>query len=74
MCGDELHFQQDTDAIHNARHTLTFLQENGICVLGPLACSPDLNPIENVWGSIARDVYGNGKQFESVNDLRDAIF
>ena len=36
------------------------------------ACSLDLNPIKNVWGRMARDVYGNGKQFATVNELCDA--
>ena len=48
LCGDEWNFQQDNAAIHNARHTLTFLQENGIRVLGHPTCSPDFNAIENV--------------------------
>ena len=59
LCGDEWHFQQDNIAIHNARHTLTFLQENGVRVLGHRACSPDSNP--NVWGWMVRNVYSNGK-------------
>lgn len=74
LCGDEWFFQQDNAAVHAARHTMTFFQENGVLLLRHPACSPDLNPIENVWGWMARDVYGNGKQFATVNELRDAIF
>ena len=37
------------------------------------ARSPDLNIIENVWGLLAGDVYANAKQFDSVNQLREAI-
>ena len=48
LCGDEWPFQQDNAAIHNARHIFTFLQKNGIRVLGHPAFSPDLNSIENV--------------------------
>ncbi len=33
----------------------------------------DLNPIENVWGCIARDVYRNGTQYDFVEDLKHAI-
>jgi hypothetical protein len=74
LCGDGWLFQQDNAAIHTTRLTKTFFQENGIPLLPHPACSPDLNPIENVWGWMARNVYINGKQFATVNDLRDAIF
>ena len=37
-----------------------------------LACSPDLNPIENLWG-ILRKVYENGKQFQYTLDLKTRI-
>ena len=35
--------------------------------------SPDLNPIENIWADLARRVYENGRQFNSINDLKNAI-
>lgn len=35
--------------------------------------SPDLNPIENLWGLIARKVYEGGKQFDRICDLKTAI-
>ena len=38
------------------------------------ARSPDLNPIENIWGVMARYVYSGGRQFMSVDDLEDAIY
>jgi transposase len=37
------------------------------------AKSPDLNPIENVWGLLARAVYPNGKQYNDQNELKSAI-
>ena len=48
LCGDELHSQQNNAAIHNARHTLTFFQENGIRFLRHRARSPDLNSIQTI--------------------------
>lgn len=74
LCDDEWIFQQDNAAVHTARQTRNFFEENGVTVLRHPACSPDLNPIENLWGWMARDIYGNGKQFASVNELRAAIF
>ena len=52
LCGDELHFQQDNSATHNALHTSTFMQENGIHVLDLPACSPYLNPIEMLTSTV----------------------
>uniref|UniRef100_A0A3B5PTV0 Tc1-like transposase DDE domain-containing protein n=1 Tax=Xiphophorus maculatus TaxID=8083 RepID=A0A3B5PTV0_XIPMA len=47
-------------AVHNACLTKEFFQENNITLLDHPACSPDLNPIENIWGWMAREVYKNG--------------
>jgi hypothetical protein len=49
-----------------------FLEQN-ITVLPWPALSPDLNPIANFWGIMARDVYHNECQFQSVSDLTTAI-
>ena len=37
------------------------------------ACSPDLNPIENVWGWMVRKLYAKGKNYGSKNDLKKSI-
>ena len=37
------------------------------------AASPDLNPIENYWSIIKRDVYANGRQYTSKAALWEAI-
>ncbi|RCN47603.1 hypothetical protein ANCCAN_06377 [Ancylostoma caninum] len=37
------------------------------------ACSPDLNPIENLWAIVARKVHPNGAQHNTVNDLKVAV-
>ena len=37
------------------------------------AKSPDLSPIENVWGTLVREVYAGGRQFESLAELRAQV-
>uniref|UniRef100_A0A8R1IV22 HTH_Tnp_Tc3_1 domain-containing protein n=1 Tax=Caenorhabditis japonica TaxID=281687 RepID=A0A8R1IV22_CAEJA len=32
-----------------------------------------LDPIENVWGLLARAVYRHGKQFQTVGEIKDAV-
>ncbi|GLD57284.1 mitochondrial ubiquitin ligase activator of nfkb 1-A isoform X1 [Lates japonicus] len=74
LCGDDWVFQQDNTAVHNARLMRNFFQENNVALLDYPVCSPDLNPIENVWGWMAREVYKNGRQLQTVDALREAIF
>ena len=37
------------------------------------ALSPDLNPIENLWGIVVRKVYDQGKKYDSKVSLTGAI-
>ena len=66
-------FQQDNAAIHKSRATMGWLSNNNIRVLPWPACSPDLNPVENLWGLIVRKIYSNGKQYKTVSELKTAI-
>uniref|UniRef100_A0A3P9Q560 Tc1-like transposase DDE domain-containing protein n=1 Tax=Poecilia reticulata TaxID=8081 RepID=A0A3P9Q560_POERE len=50
LCDNDWVFQQDHAAVHNARLTKEFFQENNITLLDHPASSPDLNPIANIWG------------------------
>lgn len=68
--GEDWTFQHDNAAIHAAKKTKSFLDDNDIPVLPWPACSPDLNPIENVWGLLSQKVYAHGRQFNSVRELK----
>lgn len=46
--GNRFVLMQDNARAHTARHTLRFLRQNRISVLGHPSVSPDLNPIEHV--------------------------
>lgn len=73
ICGDGWVFQQDNAAVHTSRSTVQWFQDNQVQVLQWPARSPDLNPIENLWGILSRRVYANGKQYQSIIELKRAI-
>lgn len=73
MHGTEFFFQQDNASIHTSRETRQFFEEMELNVIDWPARSPDLNPIENVWNLLSAKVYQNGRQYESVADLKEAI-
>ena len=66
-------FQHDNARIHVSRETLSWLKEKNINFLEWIPCSPDINPIENLWGVIVRRIYSNNKQFENCERLKSAI-
>ncbi|DAZ94377.1 TPA: hypothetical protein N0F65_001111 [Lagenidium giganteum] len=67
--GRECIFQQDGASIHTSGTTKEFLEEQNITVMSWPSKSPDLNPIENIWGILARAVYAHGRQFQTKDDL-----
>ena len=44
-----------------------------ISLLDHPPCSPDLNPIENLWGLLVSKVYARGKQYSNAECLKKEI-
>lgn len=66
-------FMHDNAPIHRSNSTKDWLEANGVETMQWPALSPDLNPIENLWGWLSRKVYSQGRQFHSVSDLKRGI-
>jgi hypothetical protein len=67
-------FQQDNASVHASASTKEWLERKRLENLPWPALSPDLNPIENLWGQLARAVYDDGrKQYDTVEELRHAV-
>lgn len=71
--GENWIYQQDNAPIHKAKVTIAWLKRQNIRLLPWPALSPDLNPIENLWGLLVRKVYRDGRQFRTKEELKKAI-
>lgn len=71
--GQGLVFQQDNASIHVSASTKAWLQNAQVACLDWPACSPDLNPIENMWSILVRRVYAGNRVFNTLAELKNEI-
>lgn len=70
---EECILQQDNALIHTSTVTKIWMSANSITYLNCSAKSPDLNPIENLCGVLARQVYSGGKQYTAMEELARSV-
>ena len=73
IVGNRAIFQQDNAPVLVSRHSKVFFSDKNVVLMNWPALSLVLNPIENLWGIVERQVYGHGKQYDSKVSLTGAI-
>ncbi|KAL1493849.1 hypothetical protein ABEB36_009535 [Hypothenemus hampei] len=66
-------FQQDNCPVHRCRIVQNCLFENEVNCLPWCSRSPDLNPIENIWGFITQKMYRENFRPQNPDELWDKI-
>ena len=70
---EDCQFMHDHAPPHTANHTVQWLENKGVSLHPSPKKSPDLNPMENMFGILARRVYADGRQYKTVPELAASI-
>ncbi|GBM84936.1 Transposable element Tc3 transposase [Araneus ventricosus] len=70
--GDYL-LQQDNASVHVSRTSKSWFDANFVKLLDWPTRTPDLNPMENLWGILAHEVYKNGIQYQNKQELTYSV-
>ena len=73
IAGPNFIFQQDNAPVHVSKVVKEYLSQKNINNLAWPARSPDLNIIENFWGSLSRLVYDRSRQYGKISKLKKAL-
>lgn len=65
---DEYIFQQDNAPCHKSKKTLNFFEQNNVNLMIWPAQSPDLNPIENLWAYMKKELIKYNAK--NINELK----
>ena len=67
---------QDNAPSHASKYSTAWLACKGLKderIMTWPPSSPDLNPVENLWALLKREIYSEGKQYTSLNSVWEAV-